>query len=288
MGGEPTLHSDFEKILDFSMKHFFFVRFFTNGIFSPKVKSAILKYAPRVHLVINISTPGFQLNKKIRQLVLDNVNELSPKTQITLSIVNLYMNNSAINNFEIVPSEILRKIRVKLSFMTPVAGDRNPITIKDFPKVGENICDLIKRLEKIGPPLKIGFDRLFRPCMFSPKQTEFLKKRGLGHITKNTICHETKPGGDGYWSGDFFHTTSDLTTFRCYPLSTINHFKVNPDNIKTLRKKYTDLEEKYRRECVLPECRRCPLFGYEEGKCNGPCIAFRINALREAKISTKS
>jgi hypothetical protein len=165
--------------------------------------------------------------------------------------------------------------------MTPIVGDRNLITINDFYKVGGNICDLILKLEKIGPPLQIGFDRLFRPCMFSPKHAAFLKKRGMDGITKNTICHETKPGGDGYWSGDFFHTTSDLTTFRCYPLSTIDLFKVTPDNIKSLRKKYTDLEEQYRREYVLPECRKCPLFGYEDGECNGPCLAFRMNALKK-------
>ena len=284
LGGEPTLHTDFEEILSFSMKHFFSVRFFTNGVFSEKVRDAILQYAPRVELVINMSTPGFQFNKNTRQKVLENVEKLAPHTPITLSIVNLYMNTGVFDSYKNISPETLKKVKIKFSFMTPIVGDRNLISINDFPKVGGVICKLIKKLEREGPPLKFGFDRLFRPCMFSPKQVDFLKKRGLDYITKNTICHETEPGGDGYWSGDFFHTTSDLTTFRCYPLSTIDLFKVTPNNIKMLREKYTNLELEYRHTYVLPECKKCPLFGYEKGQCNGPCLSFRMNALRKEDI----
>ena len=51
-----------------------------------------------------------------------------------------------------------------------------------------------------------------------------------------------------------------------------------------LREKYTNLELEYRHTYVLPECKKCPLFGYEKGQCNGPCLSFRMNALRKEDI----
>ena len=226
-------------------------------------------------LIVNISTPDFVFNKEVGRLVLDNIDYLASKIPITLSAISLFVNQSIIDNFKKIPKKILKKTIIKLNFMTPIAHDKNLITIDDFPKVGKNLINVIKRLEKIYPHLQFRFNKMFRPCMFKPEDISFLIKRRIGFITKNTTCHNNDN------TEDLFHITSDLSTFKCYPLSTIDVFNIKDElSIGSIKKKYTVLHKKYCSELILPKCRECSFFGFGRGKCSGPCIAFRINALK--------
>lgn len=275
LGGEPTLHPEFDRILKYALKHFFYVRIYTNGIFSAKVRDTIADNPSRITLIVNISTPGFLLNKKIRDSVIQNIDYLTPKIPTILSVVSLFMNQSAIDIFKQIPVSIIKKTKTKLSFMSPQANDKNPISINDFPKVGKNLIGVVKQLEKIGPPLQIRFNKMFRPCMFNQKQIGFLKKRRLDFISKNVECHNDQG------KTDLFHIASDLSTFKCYPLSTVDKYTLKTESLTDLQKKYYSNQLNYRRDLILPECRNCPFFGFEKGRCSGPCIAFRINALKE-------
>jgi radical SAM protein with 4Fe4S-binding SPASM domain len=272
LGGEPTLHTEFTKIVDFSMKHFLSIRLFTNGTFSLEAKKTLLKYTPRIFFVINISTPGFQYNKVIRNHVLKNVEAFAQKTPVILSVVSTFLDTSIINHFKHIPAYILNNCIIKLSFLSPEAGTKNPMKITDFFRVGDNLCKVIAQLEKIRSLKKIYFNYMFRPCMFTAKNRAFLKKRKLDFITKNTSCHEKE-------KTTTFHITSDLTTFKCYPLSTKNVFSIKNQSIKQTQKKYSRIEKQYEHKLILPECGKCQYFGFGKGKCSGPCLGFRINAL---------
>lgn len=277
LGGEPTLNSQFPEILKYAYKNFFMIRIYTNGVFSEKVKKALLSFAPRLYLVVNINTPGFLFNKKTRQLVLENVSLLSPKMPITLSVVSSFMGTETRSLIDMMDDELIRKVSIKLSFMTPIAGDKNFMDITDFPRVGDNLRKVIEYLEKKGPPKGFRFNRFFRPCMFSKKQRNFLQQRGLEFITKNVDCHAEEDG-----SSCESHVTSGLSTFKCYPLSTIDNFKFKRTSSFTeVKNRYDKLQNRYKKELVLPYCRSCPFFGFEKGKCSGPCVGFRINALKE-------
>lgn len=289
LGGEPTLHSDFVKIVNFTLRHFMRIKIYTNGIFPKPVLNILSQFGSRFQVFVNIATPGFQFNSQTRETVLNNINELKTKTSVYLSIVNLYMNTNAIDNFQHIPKAIMSKVGVRFNFATYAAGDKNPITINDFPKVGANLCQVIQALEQKGPPQDYVFDHNFRPCMFSNKDKKFLKTRGLDYVTQNTACHESQYQ-DCTKNQGHFHITSDLTTFRCYQLSTINQFKLDLNNLNELTKRYDQIDLEYAQKYVLPKCRTCPMFGYNQNQCSGPCMGFRLNALRpkELKIFKES
>lgn len=278
LGGEPTLHPEFPKILKYALKHFFIVRIFTNGLFTPKVRDALLSVSPRVYLVVNISTPGFQFKKGVREIILDNMRLLAPKTPITLSVVDSYLSTNIISFIDgAIDSKLLKQVYFKLNVFTPLAKDRNIIKIEDFPRIGGNVCKIIEYLEKKGPPKMIRFNQSYRPCMFSDEQRAFLKKRDLEIITKQTKCHS---------DGDWFHINTDLKTFKCYSLSTIDSFQIDENiNYNEIGNRYKEIFDKYHKELILPYCRSCKFFGFEEGKCSGPCVAYRINAIKEENIA---
>lgn len=280
LGGEPTLHTEFKKFLSYALRHFFAIRLYTNGLFSNEVKKAIKRNAPRIRLIVNISTPGFRFNRKTREIILGNVDELASETPVTLSVVSLFLSDSVVREyFQLVPRKILKKTSIKLSFMSPIAGDKNPISINDYPKIGKSICRVIKQLVKIGPPRQFRFNKMFRPCMFSKEDRLFLKKRRLEFITENNHCHSDSE------TEELYHVNTDLSTFKCYPLSTVDIFNFREiKDEREIKVKYNRLQKKYCQDLILPECKKCPFFGFKEGKCTGPCIGFRINALNGINI----
>lgn len=276
LGGEPTLHSEFAQILKLSLQNFLFISLYTNGLFSEKIKNLLLKYSPRLYLIVNISTPGFLFNKKIRGLVLKNVSALAGKTPLALSIVSSFLNPiEASNLINLIPKKILKKVIVKLNLITPIANDKNYLSIKDFPKIGKNLCRAIQKIKQLGPPKIFKFSGRFRPCMFSSDDRKFLRKDGLNFITQRTSDHFLSK------DGDWFHVNSELNTFKCYPLSTIDIDKIDKQtNFKRLKNKYDRLQKIYEKKYILPECKKCLYFGFKKNQCSGPCIGFRINALK--------
>jgi len=280
LGGEPTLNSQFPKILNYALKNFFIIQMFTNGLFSLKVRKALIKAMPRLVLIFNIGTPGFRFNAKIRQEVMENIRPFTANATVVLSIVSSFMNEKeAIEIIDSVDPSIIRQTMFKLSCLSPTAGGKNPITINDFSRIGHNVCKIISYLEKIGPSKKAVFNSMYRPCMFSDNDREFLKKRGYEYIYETKTCHANLSYGT-----DCIHINSDLKTFACYPLSTLNMFSLEKKtNYGELKQKYAEIEENLKKKFVLPECRKCLHFGLEEGQCSGPCLGFRINALNVFK-----
>jgi len=280
LGGEPTLNSQFPKILDYALKNFFIIQMFTNGIFSVKVKKALLKAIPRLVLIFNIGTPGFRFNARIRKEVMDNIRPFTTTATVVLSMVSSFMNErEAIEIIDLVDPLLLKQTMFKLSCLSPTAGSKNLISIKDFPKIGHNVCKVISYLEKVGPPKKAVFNSMYRPCMFSDKDREFLNQRDYRYIYDTKTCHSNLSYGT-----DCIHVNSDLKTFGCYPLSTINTFSLEKNtNYGKLKQKYAEIEEGLKKKFTLPQCRKCSYFGLEEGQCSGPCLGFRINALKVFK-----
>lgn len=277
LGGEPTLHSKFTEFLEIASKKILFIRIFTNGIFSERVKKAILDLGKRTHLIVNISTPGFGLNNKISDLVLKNIVEMADRIHISLSITDLFFSdNEAKRLLDKVNSYspgLLKKVGIKLGFIMPMAGDKNLVTIDQFPKVGKNIVSLVKYIDKLGPAKMFGFNSGFVPCMFKANQRKFLKKYD---IRFRVSCHP---------EGDLFHVTAsggELSSYKCYPLNSCENYKISfSTDFSDIKSYFHEIHNQQIRKYVLDKCKSCPFFGYGENNCSGPCLPFRMNAIRE-------
>lgn len=273
-GGEPTIHSEFSKILNYTLRHFFFITLYTNGIFPEKSKEALLSAGSRIFLVINITTPGFLLNKKIRDIVIKNISLFIKKTIVVLAITDTFQKyKNLIKIFQFISKKgLIKQVGIRLGFTLSEAGKKNFININDFPKVGKNFCKIVNYLDKKGPPKFIATSAGMTPCMFTEAQRKFIKKRG---IRIRSDCHL------GYHDG-WFTINPDLTAFKCYPLSTLDRVHITKNsNFRNLKEHFELRQMKYRKEMILPKCKKCPFYGIGNGKCSGPCIAFRINALKQ-------
>jgi len=275
LGGEPTLHTKFNKILDLCLNQFLYVRLFTNGLFNKEIQKKLTKSNDKLQVVFNISTPSFTSDKKIRDSVIDNISNLVKSNgNISVSISSYFFNIK--NEIEIInriSNKTFKKLAVRLAFIQPNVGENNFIKINDFPKVGPKIIKLINHIVNKGPPIVLSLVGGFRPCMLNQEQQIFLKEMGIS-IPLN--CHS---------KDEWFHVLpyeKGMSSYQCYPLSTNDKISItNSSDYKKIRSKFVYLQNKYIHQYVLPDCKKCRFFGYETNRCSGPCVAFRINALRK-------
>lgn len=271
-GGEPTIHTQFIKLITYALRHFFSVNINTNGIFPPEAKRYLLSCGRRVNLMFNIATPGFTLNRKVRDTVLDNIRDFADQTMVELGIADTFLDiTPAKKIIDHVGGDILRKTELCWCPIKPIAGSINSFGIKDYSRVGHTIMELTRYSDRIGPARRICFLSGQPPCMFTDQERDDLKKRG---VNLRYGCHE---------KGSWFMVNPDMTAFQCFPLFTANHhYRFGKKLVLAeTRDKLRKIHEDYEKKLVLPECRNCRFYGFGEGQCSGPCIAFRLNALRQ-------
>lgn len=132
LGGEPTLHTQFEKIIKISLKQFTFVQIFTNGIIEEKRKIFLEQFFPRVKLTFNVMTPGMMFNKKIHKEVISCIDIFSQRTEVTLSLtIDPHTNIDLILN-AIEKRTWASVFGFRIGFSNPVAGEKNLSFIDQF------------------------------------------------------------------------------------------------------------------------------------------------------------
>jgi MoaA/NifB/PqqE/SkfB family radical SAM enzyme len=265
LGGEPTLHSKFKEITNLSLKYFPYVQIFTNGIFSDDLANFLISKTPNVAFTFNVTTPGFLLNPKIRSLVSLRIKGLAKKTIITLSLT--FDMNSDINLFfKAIGEETLSLVhQFRLGFANPIAGEKNLYQFTDFPKMGQQLVNIVSIIRKNNPKGKISLNCGFTRCMFNENQFEYIKKE------------VEIPGFGCFGKESSFDLQTDLTAFHCFPLSPIDkidtrHKSFSSANNQLLKKRFS-----YWAKIRQQVCLKCPFYGFGGGKCPGPCLGFLKN-----------
>ncbi len=266
LGGEPTLHSSFNKIINLSLKHFTYVQIFTNGIFSDEKASFLSQNLPRIKFTFNVVTPGFIFNKKIRENVVKRILFFSQKTEVTLSLTIDNTTDLEII-FKTIPRAIFDKVKIiRIGLSNPVAGEKNYYQFEDFPKIGAKFYQLIKNLKQINPKLKISLNCGLTRCMFTTKQYQYLKKNNIDVL-----------GWGCFGKASSMDIQTDLSAFHCFPLSTKHRLKLKNSRLQTLNAKFLAKRYQYWSKIYQNVCKKCPFYGHKPNKCPGPCIAFLTN-----------
>jgi len=271
LGGEPTIRSQFIPMMKYALKYFFRISLLSNGLFSKQIQNFLISVAPRISIQFNITTPGFVYNPQIRKNIINNIAQLAPKTDVVLAINSTFQTDKdAKHIINLIDKKILSQVEVCLCFTKPIAGEKNVISIDDYPKAGKNIVKFIDYLEKLGPPKLIHSISGFTPCMFTAQESKLLAEK---KIKFRYHCHT---GFNDSW----FTIAPNLSVFRCFPLSTMERFQITKKtNLVQLRKKFDSILNHYEQTIILDKCKTCPFYGLEKNQCSGPCLAFRINAL---------
>jgi MoaA/NifB/PqqE/SkfB family radical SAM enzyme len=269
LGGEPTLHSRLFEFIDIAVQKKLFVQIFTNGVLGKEKTNRLSTYGKAIGYTFNVMTPGFLMNKKLREEVTSNIIELGKKSEITLSItLDPFFNLEQF--FTTVDPSLLKVIsNIRIGLSNPIAGQRNWYTFEQFPKMGLVLTTFMKRARKNGFKGIFHMNCGFTRCMFSSEEFNYLNSE---FPFMGWSCFGKESSMD---------IAVDMSAFHCFPLSEhkrvdlkkISYEEANRRLIKERMMLWAQMKKKV--------CLTCPFFGYGGDKCPGPCLAFQINERKE-------
>lgn len=263
-GGEPTLHSKFKEIIKYAFGYFSNIHIFTNGMFSDSLGEFMEGFFPKITFSFNVCTPGFQTNRKIREMISKRIINFGNLTSLSLSItINPQFDISSF--MKITDKRIFQKATlIRLGASNPIVREKNLYEIDQFPLMGSVVYKLIEKLSLINPMLDFYLDCGFTKCMFDRKQRKFLKKK----IAKNL--------GFGCYFGNV-DILGDNSAIPCYSLSTMYKLSLKHRNISNVSDQFAMKQYIYGKKFMWDKCKKCSFYGFSTDKCSGPCLAFLIN-----------
>jgi organic radical activating enzyme len=270
LGGEPTLHPQFDEMLALCYERNINVTLISNFLFSKEKRDIILKYLEvhPMHFLIN-STELDQKNRM--ETFKENYNEIykflyarnaeeSLSCGITLDHtidIEYY-----INYIDFLKSNLIAIENMRISLSFPGDTDKkNQFFFINNTKLGDSLVFITKKLLDANIPAHL--DCINFPCMYESKEeAKFVKKFLAG--SEKYIC-SIGPGPTDYMP--------DGTAIYCYPnANTVvdaTKFKSDAAVQESLRMKYQIV----RATLTLPaECVECEAF--KSGQCEGPCLGF--------------
>jgi len=268
LGGEPTLHSKFIEILELSLKKCKRVQLFTNGMYSIQIEKYLLHHSQRVGITFNVTTPGYILQKKIRNLVVKRISQLAGKNKITLSCtIDPFINTTVL--LSSIPDDILSKVQIiRLGLANPMQGEKNMYRFEDFPKIGGKIYEITNALKRKNYKGILSLNCGLTRCMFTELQYTYLMQNRVDLFGFG--CFGKKSSMD---------ISTENKAFHCFPLSETYRIDGEKNNLTKTSALLLLKRVEYQKKIQLIKCIACPFFGIEVGKCPGPCIAFRSNEL---------
>ena len=300
MGGEPTLHPQFNdmlsKTLD-NMQPFTFLGVFTNGLMSDQ----------SLDLLLDLVGRGGSIERQIQFSVLLNwqtMENISEKNHARCKEVaeailgkngyglmfslNLYsiQQDLATQCWEIdeiyqnlgLPPGQNYKIRVSPAF--PIVGEEGHISlpIKDYPKMGRMMIDLLKDF----PQMCFRFDCSFPPCFLDEIEADEtdLVQRFYFHGFKQVPELDTWKTQDLYFGcadGSPMDIDSKGDCFNCFPfhemqLGNVSEFK-EVNSIATARMGARFLNNVFEKTEVKEPCKSCPHYMV---RCSSGCFAYNF------------
>jgi sulfatase maturation enzyme AslB (radical SAM superfamily) len=256
LGGEPTLHPDFMRMLEHLITNDYMVQIFTNGMVSHKLISQLKELFKRITLrkdqlyfAVNMNERKYRSEKEIylQERFLDSMGKLAYLSfTIDDEDADLTFLPQAVNEFYLDNS-----IRLGLA-MPVVGGDNKYLKPASYRKVAKKIVDLSRNNDDI----IITFDCGFSLCMFSMEE--------IAELTKD-------PKNDfSFICGTPLDIYPDLTMTNCYPLSKMHRIPMG--KFKTIMDAYNYFEHGFTAPIgIYEECSSCPFF---KQACLGGCKGF--------------
>jgi MoaA/NifB/PqqE/SkfB family radical SAM enzyme len=216
MGGEPTLHSQFKEIIDYTLDRGFNVQVFTNGLFSSQIANFLAGKGVDIKYSFNINPPEMY-SSKLWNRILRNLEKLSSFESSLIGAV-IWQKDFRIDYLIDLTKKHPIKI-IMLRIANPIVNQKNQyLTLDQYPALARNLIREIKKANR--NKVRVGFGCGFSKRMFGKGQLAILKKYQVANL--NWGCQ----GNSGR-----FDITPDLSVFRCFPLSNWQ------------RKKLTDFED---------------------------------------------
>jgi len=255
LGGEPTLHPNFNQMIDLVSSESFLksISIFTNGLM-PKNTLAylVINPDPRIRIALNLNSPDNHTKSQMSS-VEKTMETLGPKIGLG---VNIYMAGQEYDYLidAIEQYNLSRHVRVGLT--QPIPGFKNVYAMEeDIPAIAVDILEFAEKFYKKN--ISFSFDCGFRFCMFSLDQHKELLRMGINF---KSVCSPIIDIGP------------DLSVWRCFPLNS-NICGLLTDF--TSKNEIVDFYEKEYKSFIpmgnMPECPECRY--RVNSLCSGGCLS---------------
>jgi radical SAM protein with 4Fe4S-binding SPASM domain len=266
LGGEPTLHPDFNDMLAYLLERGFGINVFTNGIMADEklVEAAAIfrNISPeKLSFTINLNEPGTSSQSLAEfESVKRFLSSFSDRTTPGFNIYRMDFDLTFI--FRLINEYGLnRTIRIGLAH--PIAGRKNKfIKLAGIEKIIGRLFQFLPLMERLH--IKPGLDCGFPMCKFNAEQLGWLYRYTGGHYD--------------FGCAPVIDIGPDMKVWSCFPLSGFHKKSVFEfDSIREIHEYYADIHTKVRVEAggIFTDCDNC-LFR-EENICKGGCLAHSLN-----------
>lgn len=261
LGGEPTLHPQFEQLVRRVMTRGMNLLIFSNGQMPENARQCLIETpGDRVRILINLTSgqsigsweaDGHQKKTMgvLGQSIMPGINICQPDVVLD-GLFDL------IDHYHLLPS-------VRIGLAQPNMSRSNQyLHPGQYQRVGHLLTGFAREAAERGVALE--FDCGFVPCMFPPEAHELLTEAGAGIGRRCNPILDILPDG---------------TVASCYPLSGVCAGMLSSDiTADELRSLFEKQLEAYRTIGVFRDCCVCQWFLTEH--CHGGCLAAAITRLR--------
>lgn len=264
-GGEPTLHPDFCRMVDYVLENTdrsIFVM--TNGLWPEQVSTFIRKLSrrrlKRIFFMVNV-LPYTQYSEQ-EHYRLENTLKIIKANHTTLAVTIYQRNPDFDYHFELLKKFNIKTLRYSLA--APNITDQrswNLLPERDFPALGRVLTELLKLCLDWG--IYLQSDCGYLPWCYWPKEGQYLLSKISDKVAEiNFSCQGPLDIGP------------DGQAWRCFGLKSLTktntrHFP----NVQELAASLTTEEERFHDYFIKVECRECP--HRRSGRCGGGCLALR-------------
>ena len=252
MGGEPTLHPDFEWFVEYLLSNDYKITIFSNlATQQAPVYAEKLADLP-VNWVVNINPPN-SWNDVKRKKILKSLKTLGPKATITFNVMPDEEDDEW--SLELIKEFKLNSV-IKVGFVLPtLTGSNFSLNDADYTTVAEKIVRLAIKAEQ--HEIKLEYECGVPTCTFTDEQLGILWDTGSAF---GSTCFSR------------LDITPDGECIYCLPMATkaARHFSEFDNYIETkqwFEKKWGP----YRLLGNTENCHTCNLMGPH--KCHGGCLA---------------
>jgi radical SAM protein with 4Fe4S-binding SPASM domain len=268
MGGEPTLHPEFPRIVQKALESGMRVDVLSNATWPESYNSLFQRISPRrLYFLLNIDHPDRYV-PKMWDRIQGNVAAVSGQENVTLSF-NVFEKQPRYE-YVLELAEKYRIDKVRMSFSLPVVGANNAcLKLEDYRAMAPFVVEFVRRAEEIG--VQVRMDNAIPLCMFSHEQAGELLMKGVVDLQRNLHCEPVIDIGP------------DLKVWCCFCLSKMwNRHLDEFRNLEEIRAYYQRAMSLYQsRLYPMEECGECR---YRElWSCQGGCLTHAV--IRHGELS---
>ena len=260
LGGEPTIHPNFEAIVDRVLARGLRLLVFSGGLIPEKALRKLERVPPaELAVLLNVIPPATgkpqelarqeEVFRRLGDRIILGVTIDSPAVQIgfLLDLIERY--------------GLARSVRLGLAHPT-LNGSNSYLHPRHYPEVGRRVTEFGLLAQEHG--VRLDFDCGWVPCMFPDGALAALGK------TSDEVGLRCNP---------ILDLLPDGQVISCYPLATHETAALGPDrDAQGMRVHFSRRQEPDRRFMLYRECESCSW--RERGECTGGCLSASLGRLR--------